>query len=204
MTLVFLIKYTRGVVSEKKERFMKYWSKSALSVFRYLETMSKSIDKIVLDLGKSSNNHEIINYQTTYSQTSKILKLMDRKRKLINLKVIVENGLANISKDSRRILTLFYIDGITANFISQLLGISIRTFFRQKIKALVELCNELEYSGYGKEFFDEEYASERWFATIYNNMLAKNSEDEDFIDAFAIKSMLGEIGKIQMYKNTYI
>lgn len=173
-------------------------------MFHYLETMSKSIDKIVLDLGKSSNNHEFTNYQTTYSQTNKILKLMDRKRKLINLKVIIENGLANISKESRRILTLFYIDGITAILISQLLGISIRTFFRQRMRALDEFCLELEHSGYNKEFFEEEYVSEKWFASVYNDMLSKTSEEEDFINAIAIKNMLGEIGKIQMYNNTYV
>lgn len=183
---------------------MKYWSKSALSVYRYLETMSKSIDKIVLDLGKSSNNHEITNYQTTYSQTSKILKLMDRKRKLINLKVIVENGLANLSKESRRILTLFYIDGITANYISQLLGISIRTFFRQKFKALEEFCKEIEEANYNVEFFEEEYANEAWFSSVYNDMLLKNTEEEDFIDAIAIKKMLGEIGKMPIFSNTYV
>lgn len=173
-------------------------------MFRYLETMSKSIDKIVLDVGKSSNNHEITNYQTTFSQTNKIFKLIDRKRKLINLKVIIENGLANISKESRRILTLFYIDGITANLISQLLGISIRTFFRQRTRALEELCLELEQSGYDKDFFEEEYAGEKWFASVYNDMLAKTNDDEDFINAIAIKNMLGEIGKIQMCNNAYV
>lgn len=183
---------------------MKYWSKSALSVYRYLETMSKSIDKIVLDLGKSSNNHEISNYQTTYSQTNKILKLMDRKRKLINLKVIVENGLANLSKESRRILTLFYIDGITANYISQLLGISIRTFFRQKLKALEEFCKEIGESGYNVDFFEEDYSNEKWFSSVYNDMLLKNTEEEDFIGAIAIKNMFGEIGKIPLFSNTYV
>ena len=32
---------------------MKYWSKSSLSIYKYLETMSKTLDKIVLNTGKT-------------------------------------------------------------------------------------------------------------------------------------------------------
>ena len=49
---------------------MKYWSKSALSIYRYLETMSNSIDKVVLDTGKSSYSRDVAKFQTTNYQTS--------------------------------------------------------------------------------------------------------------------------------------
>lgn len=183
---------------------MKYWSKSALSIYRYLETMSNSIDKLVLDTGKASYNKDITSYQSTKYQTNKIISLMDRKRKLINLKVIVEEGLACISKDSRRILTLFYIDGITASLIAQLLGISLRTFFRQKMKALNEMAAELMSLGYGEEFFEEEYLGEPWFDVVYNEVVGFNNDEEEVVEGTFVRNMLGDVGRIKAFCNTYI
>lgn len=203
MTLGFFIHYTI-VTFLKKEGLMKYWSKSALSIYHYLEAMSKTIDKLVLDTGKSSNNKELSNYQTTYCQTGKIIKLTDRKRKLINLKIIVEDGLARISKESRRILTLFYIDGIKSNMVAQLLGISIRTFFRQKLKALEDFSQKLLDIGYDEEFFKEDYLCERWFEVVYNDMVTKNYDEEDYLEGSIIKTLLGSVAKMPLYSNTYV
>ena len=133
---------------------MNYWSKSTLSIYRYLETMSKTIDKIVLNVGKNSNSSELQRYQTTYFQASKIIELIERKRKMINLKVACEQALNKIPLQSRKILMLFYIDGVKGDFIAQLLGISLRTFFRQKLKALKEFSEALERMGFNLNFFN--------------------------------------------------
>lgn len=69
---------------------MKYWSKSALSLYRYLETMSNTIDKIVISTGTNSNSSLLQKYQSTYYQAGKMIELAERKRKMINLKVAVE------------------------------------------------------------------------------------------------------------------
>ena len=71
---------------------MKYWSRSALSIYKYLLSMSNSIDKSINDTGKNSNSVSLQKYQTTFFQTNKILELIDRKRKIINIKVAVENA----------------------------------------------------------------------------------------------------------------
>lgn len=188
----------------RKEDFMKYYGRSALSIYRYLETMSKSLDKVVLDIGKGSGKVSIKNCQTAHSQTGKIIKLMDRKRKLVNLKVVIEECLAGIPKDSRRLLSLFYIDGITANMISQLLGVSLRTVFRQISKALDSFCFELDKRGYGRVFFEEEYSCEKWFSAVYSNMLTKGLEEEECPDAVVIRTMLGDVSKIRVFNNTYV
>lgn len=203
MTLGFFIKYTIGA-ELRKEDFMKYYSRSALSIYRYLETMSKSLDKVVLDIGKCSGKVSIKNYQTAHSQTGKIIKLMDRKRKVVNLKVVVEECLAGIPKDSRRLLSLFYIDGITANVISQLLGVSLRTVFRQITKALDAFGIELDKKGYGQVFFEEEYVCEKWFSAVYSNMLTKGLEEAECPDAVVIRTMLGDVSKIRAFSNTYV
>ena len=87
---------------------MKYWSKSALSVYRYLEQMVNSIDKTILDSGKNSNQLNVQKYQTTLYQTKKMIELMERKRKMINLKVSIEEAINRLDKTNKKILALIY------------------------------------------------------------------------------------------------
>ena len=52
---------------------MKYWSKSALLIYKYLEKMTNTVDKLIMDIGKHSNSHIMQKNQTTYGQASKII-----------------------------------------------------------------------------------------------------------------------------------
>ena len=183
---------------------MKYWSKSTLSVYRYLETMSNTIDKIVLDTGKNSNSCELQRYQTTYFQTSKIIELIERKRKMINLKVACERALNKLPLLAKKILTLFYIDGVKGDFVAQLLGISLRTFFRQKLKALKDFSEALEQIGFNIEYFEKEYGKEHWILSIYDECVAKSGAKEDCPDDYILKRMVHEVSKVNFACNIYI
>ena len=184
---------------------MKYWSKSVLSVYRYLATMTNTIDKLVLNMGKSSNSALQNNYQSTFYQASKIIELMNRKRKMINLKVAVESAISKLRTTERRIITLVFVDGVTSELISQLLGMSIRTFFRKKNQALKEFSNMLQEIGFDEEFFESEYYSEKWFMAVYDDCVSKNAEGEEILDKYLVKRVLNEVSKINMaYNNTYI
>lgn len=121
---------------------MKYWSKSALSIYKYLPTMVNTLDKIIMNTGKSSHNSILQKYQSTYCQASKIIELIDRKRKMINLKIAVEDTLNKLDRNSKRLLTLIFIDGAKSEVVAEMLGMSIRTFFRKKSRLLM---NFLQY-----------------------------------------------------------
>ena len=113
---------------------MKYWGKSALSIYKYLLTMSNSLDKSILDISKGNSNNHFQQYNTTYNQANRIIELMDRKRKMINLKVAVEEVVNKMDKVDKRIITLVYFDGVKSEMVAQILGISIRTFFRKNVR----------------------------------------------------------------------
>ena len=166
--------------------------------------MTKSIDKIVLNTGKNSNSNELQRFQTTYFQTNKIIELIERKRKMINLKVACEQALNKIPKQSRKILMLFYIDGVKCDFVAQLLGISIRTFFRQKLKALKEFSDSLESLGFDFEYFKKEYGCESWFVSLYDECVAKSGNIEDLPNSYIISKVINEVGKVNLAYNTYI
>lgn len=177
---------------------MKYWSKSALSVYKYLEQMANTIDKIVLDSGKNSNHQNVQKYQTTLYQTGKMIELMERKRKMINLKVAVEDSLQGLSKIERRILCLVFIDGVKSERVSELLEISLRTFFRKKSKALEHFKEEMISCGYNIDFFETEYSTEKWMLSVYHESVLKYNKDEENLDYSIINRMLKEVSKINL------
>lgn len=166
--------------------------------------MSNTLDKIILDVGKGSNSLLLQKCQTTYYQANKIIELMDRKRKTINLKVSVEEVLSRLSKDDRRLLTLVFIDGVKSDLVAQLFGISLRTFFRKKIKALDNFTMCLQKMGYNVKFFEEEYGSEPWITPIYDECTSKNIEEDVPIDQFIINRVMNQMSKVNLAYNTYI
>ena len=189
-----------------KEGKMKYWSKAALSIYRYLETMSTTLDKLVVDLSKGSNSTVAPRYHSTYFQANRIIELTERKRKVVNLKVAIEDSVSRLDKISRRIITLVYFDGVRSEAIAQLMNMSVRTFFRRKLYATKELINIMEALGYDADFFESEYFSEKWFMSVYDEGVSKGCNPSDDIpDRMLVRRVINEISKINnIAYNTYL
>lgn len=165
--------------------------------------MTNTIDKIVMDMGKHSNNQIMQKNETTYGQANKIIEYLDRKRKMINLKVAVEECLAKLNKTDRRILGLVFIDGIKSEMVSQFLGVSLRTFFRKKIEALKHFNNLMISSGFDLNFFVKEYSCENWMLSIYNESVLRYSRDEEIMDNNVVKRMLTQVPQIKVSRDCY-
>lgn len=176
---------------------MKYWSKSALTIYRYLETMSNTIDKIVISTGKTSYSSLLQKYQSTYYQTGKMIELVERKRKMINLKIAVEDAFSSLNVMDRRILGLVFVDGVKSEKVAKLLNMSLRTFFRRKITALSNFTEAMEMAGFNSEFFIREYSKERWFLSVYNECIQKGS-NEDSLTGYVVKRVFNEVGQVEM------
>lgn len=166
--------------------------------------MANSLDKQVLDIGKSSNSTQLQKIQSTYYQASRIIELMERKRKMINLKVSVEDTLNRLKKTDKRILTLVFIDGVKSEKVAQIMGVSIRTFFRKKLFALQNFASIYQELGYDNEFFEREYVYEPWFMSVYDSCTCRNSNSEEVFDNGLVKTLMSEITKINCAYNVYI
>ena len=174
---------------------MKYWSKTALSVYRYLESMTETVNKKIINTGSNSNKEGLLVYQSTYFQTSQMIELIERKRKFINLKVAVEETLATLSNIDRRILVLAYIDGVTSVIIAQLLNVSLRTYFRKKAAAIERFADRMDKFGLNEKFFASEYGDEMWFMGVYNDILSAGITD-DALEKPTIHRMFSQISKV--------
>lgn len=182
---------------------MKYWSKSALLIYKYLEKMTNTVDKLIMDIGKHSNSHVMQKNQTTYGQASKIIEYLDRKRKMINLKVAVEESLAKLNRTDRRILALVFIDGVKSDMVAQFLGVSLRTFFRKKIEALANFNTQMIANGFDLNFFNNEYACEKWILAVYNECLSKSLTEDENINFVVVKRLMNEISQVKINSNCY-
>ena len=145
----------------------KAWAKTLLEIYRYLETISNSIDDIVK---KTSLNGFGVSLNTKYS-AEKIIELTYKKQTLINLKILIEDSLSKLNDADIKILTLFYIDGVTAKNLSTMYNINIRTFFRRKSMALSKLFEMFKQCGYSKEKLENDLKNENWIMNIYQNNL---------------------------------
>ena len=101
---------------------LKIWCKTFLNVYRCLE-------KIVLTTGLN------LGADTEYA-TNKMIELTERKISLINLKLIIENILNELSINDTKLLILKYVDRVKGEDIAKKFNVSNRTFFRRSNTAM--------------------------------------------------------------------
>lgn len=142
------------------------WGKTLLSLYRHFGVMANSIDNLVRRIGINSAFRHTI-YDSTIVDSNKILELTERKIKIINLKVIVEDILADLNMKDLKILTLCYVDGVEYKKIIKLLNINQRTFFRRKENAIARFSNKLVEMGYDADKLEKYLHNENWIKNTY-------------------------------------
>lgn len=142
------------------------WGKTLLSLYRHFGVMANSIDNLVRRIGINSAFRHTI-YDSTIVDSNKILELTERKIKIINLKVIVEDILADLNMKDLKILTLCYVDGVEYKKIIKLLNINQRTFFRRKEIAIARFSNKLAEMGYDADKLEKYLHNENWIKNTY-------------------------------------
>lgn len=100
----------------------------------------------------------------------KILKLIDEKRKMVNLHYIVESGLNALKDNHRLLLELRYIDKKTIQDIATTHGIPMRTLCRKIDEAHQRFQKEIGRMGFDEEFLDKEYRDSIFVNKIYEGM----------------------------------
>lgn len=143
------------------------WSNTLLVVFSSLQKIVKSIDTMV----ESHVNSGFLSTHLRYGiQNEKlynyIIVLNDQKRKMCNLKVIVENALDCLPQMQRELLCLRYIEKKTFQEISELTSVCIRTVFRRYDSAIENFERALKHAGYTEKWIEGEYGDMAIIKTI--------------------------------------
>lgn len=155
------------------------WTKTILSVYRYLERICGAIDKIVMQSALNSTNilGQNYHYNNVYSITQRLIDLSERKVTLINLKILTENVLKKVGKDNARILIQRYVDGLKSKEIAENFGVSTRTVFRKLEVAEQTFSRKLQIMGYDANRLKDFLKDEKWINNAYMAFSSKGEQD---------------------------
>lgn len=161
------------------------WSKTLLSVYRYLPRVTYALDKIVKTRAYnsyyvSSNN---VAFNDVMNVANTILNLTDRKITLINIKLIVEKCLYQIDKKMARILVLKFIDGKKSVEIADKFNVCLRTIFRKINTALESFSKALCRNGYDDGALYNLLKNEKWILSTYQKQKTDLNKADNFEDA---------------------
>lgn len=178
---------------------MKVWSKTVLSIYRYLESLSKAIDNLIVKKSVNSMFYTNSRGNSTYDCASEIIELTQRKVNLINIKVMVDDGLHNLSFEHKRILMLCYVDGLSTKEMMRVMGCSARTFFRKKEESLVAFAKTLRAMGIDEAKLSSMFENEKWLKDLHDqnkqNQTA-SAPNRGTVQPNFLKKVMREIGKV--------
>ena len=163
----------------------KTWAKTILNVQKYLDRVCAAIDECVNKKSTASFN---VNSKNIYKNdcfyvSNYMLDLIDRKKGLINLRVICNDALKNMDSISAKILVLKFIDRMPSLTIAKLLKLSERTYFRKLNVAYDNFENYLTNNGFNAEYFECNYKNEGWIIEVYDE-IEKQTERADNVITF--------------------
>lgn len=148
---------------------LRIWSKTFLNVYRSLDKIAEAIDRIVLTSGLSSGMNEYSG--NAYYIANKIIELTERKIVLINLKLLIEEVLNKLDKNSVRLLMLKYVDRVRTEDIADLMHVSKRTFFRKSNKAITSFELTLSRLGQTSKSISIMLEDEAWIKDLYQRLI---------------------------------
>ena len=153
------------------------WTSTILTVYKYLERICGAIDKIIMQRALGSTNIVGQNYfyNNTLAVSEKIIDLSERKITLINLKVLIEETLAEINQNDAQILIYKYVDCLRHREIADACGVGLRTIFRKTASAEATFKSRLCSKGYNDIKLKDMLRNEGWINNIYSNLVEKDN-----------------------------
>lgn len=166
-----------------------YWTKTLLTVYKYLERVAGAVDKIILKNGLNSANITGQNYyyNNVYVVTEKLINLSQRKVTLINLKVLVEQTLCEVDEEDAILLIERFIESAKVKDIMQQHDLSLRSTFRKIERAIDNFGNCLRKKGYNDIYLAQMVKDEKWICNVHQRFLKQ--EDVSLPNTFLEKAI---------------
>ena len=155
-----------------------FWTKTILSVYRYLERICDAIDKICVTSALSSTDILGQNYffNNVYAISQKLIDLGQRKITLINLKLLTEDVLSKMKEDQANLLIEKYIDARKTKDIAIKNNLSLRSAFRKLTLAEESFDRKLNVMGYDDKKISNMLKDETWINNVYERLCQDDKE----------------------------
>lgn len=147
-------------------------TKVLISAYRLIEKNCDLINEFVykhaINFGPSPE------YCTTYDVTNNIINLMERKNRLINLKLMIDELVSKLNQSDKAIILAKMRFNLSIKSFCQVFQMpSVRTAFRRIQSALEHFTIHANNSEY-KEKLEYLLENEHWIATMRAEQLEKN------------------------------
>ena len=148
-------------------------AKVLISAYRFIEKNCDLINEFVykhaVNFGPSPE------FCTTYDVTNNIINLMERKNRLINFKLIMDNIVSELNQNDKPIILAKMRFDLSTKSFCQIFQIpSVRTAFRRVQTALEHFTMRLNSSPY-KEKLEYLLDNEQWIVTMRRAQMEKSS-----------------------------
>lgn len=164
----------------KGEKFMKtnLWVKTILYIYKYLDSMAEAIDKLVERVAMNSFYYSLTKDNDVMQVSESIINLMDRKKRLINIKVLADKSLEKCDSIFAQMLIEKYIDNDKSEQIALRHGLAMRTYFRKLAQAEEQCAGKMSQMGFTSERLTKYLAAEKWITEIYQQFSSKEDKGE--------------------------
>jgi len=150
----------------------KNWSNTALVAYSLLPKIVRELNFGVKTRINSTFQSRHLRIGISNEQLiNQILELTEEKRKIVNLRYIVQQALDRLSATDRDILIARTIDKKTYQAISDENDIALRTVFRRVSNAEAAYEKTLRVAGYTEEWFEREYGNDKYIAPIHERIM---------------------------------
>ncbi len=150
----------------------KNWSNTALVAYSLLPKIVKELNKAVKNrINSSFMSKHLKKGVSTEQLIGEIMELTDQKRKIVNLRFIVNEALEGMSDECRKALFARIVEKKTFQAISNESGQSIRTVFRKVGIAEEEFQHNLRIKGYTEQWFEREYGKDKYISPIHDRVI---------------------------------
>lgn len=150
------------------------WAKTLLSSYKYLSRVIKSLDRLVVE--RSAKSHSAGWYgMTTMEQIEQIIDLIQRKKRLQTVKMLIEESLKNIERSSAKILVKYFVSNVDLGDLADEYGVNRRTMSRRINAMSLTMIDKICDLGYGIDKIQLLLENEGWIIGIFNKNASRFS-----------------------------
>ena len=141
----------------------------------------KDLDNLIFDINQSINNKAINSYYIdaccgVQKVASCIFDLMEIKRILFNIKLVVSRAISKLSKQQQEVFELYFVKKIKAPAIAESLKLSKMQAYRLVQSMPKRILPYLEQSSYFDEFCNIDYYKINYIKSAYEHYSEKLSK----------------------------
>ena len=167
--------------------------KTLLESYKNLQRIINSIDRLVVESSAHSYSLSQVG-DNTLEKMQAVIDLIERKKRLLGLKMMVEEGLRKCSPLEAKILVRYYFDRVSTFTLAEELGMIRRNVHRKLNTSVVVFVQKLAISGYDRSMLTGLISNEDWIVGIYNKYVDKFKHKAPNLERMKCKRM-GGLGK---------